>query len=227
METPSSPGDEHEEEQEEGEAGQEAAAEQGEEGDTGGGWSFGGLIKTLAEEIEGPRDVQEAKAEESEQEGGEAAAGRGRRRRRRRVTELEYEEAAAAAGEEEGEGTGPSGGAWSFRGLIQTFASRSESVLEGYRRDIQDLGSGLHLEMASLRAATAFPGALEAGASAASDRLESIGQAVDDLGAAAAVLLSQANKALRSVNADGEDGGVDGSSHPSDSASGASWRASL
>uniref|UniRef100_J3KYQ3 BSD domain-containing protein n=1 Tax=Oryza brachyantha TaxID=4533 RepID=J3KYQ3_ORYBR len=67
----------------------------------------------------------------------------------------------------------------------------------------------------------------EAGASAASDRLESVGQAVDDLGAAAAVLLSHANEALRSADAEGEDGGVDGSSHPSESASGASWRASL
>jgi hypothetical protein len=107
-------------------------------------------------------------------------------------------------------------------------------VLEGYRRDIQDLGSGLRLETATLRAAAAraaaaFPGALEAGASAASNRLESVGQAVDDLGAAAAVLLSHANEALRSVDADGEDGAGDGSSHPSDSASasGASWRASL
>ncbi|KAF0928279.1 hypothetical protein E2562_039392 [Oryza meyeriana var. granulata] len=81
--------------------------------------------------------------------------------------------------------------------------------------------------MASLRvAAAAFPSTLEVGASTASNRLESAGQAVDDLGATAAVLLSHANKALRSVDADGEHGGVDSSSHPSDSASGASWRAS-
>uniref|UniRef100_A0A0A9DSA6 BSD domain-containing protein n=1 Tax=Arundo donax TaxID=35708 RepID=A0A0A9DSA6_ARUDO len=100
----------------------------------------------------------------------------------------------------------------------------------GYRRDLQDLGSGLRLETAALRkaaarAAAVLPGALEAGASAASDRLESVGQAVDDLGAAAAVLLSQANEALRSAETDGEDG--DGGSRPSDAAaSGASWRAS-
>ncbi|KAF0897847.1 hypothetical protein E2562_001575 [Oryza meyeriana var. granulata] len=250
-------GGEHEEEREEGEAEQEAAEEQGEEGDAGGGWSFGGLIKTLAEEIEGPRDVQEAEGEEGEPEGGEAAEGEEGEEeeadagggwifggliktlaeeieeQRKLNSQLEAE-AAAGAEEEvgEGEGAGPGGAAWSFGGLIQTFASRSESVLEGYRRDIQDLGSGLRLETASLRAAAAraaaaFPGALEAGASAASDRLESVGQAVDDLGAAAAVLLSHANEALRSVDADGEDGGVDGSSHPSDSASGASWHASL
>lgn len=114
---------------------------------------------------------------------------------------------------------------------MKTFASRSETVLGGYRRDLQDLGSGLRLETAALRAAaaraaSALPGALEAGASAASDRLESVGQAVDDLGAAAAGLLSHANEALRSAEGDGEDG--DGASRPSDaSASGASWRASL
>uniref|UniRef100_A0A0E0JGY7 BSD domain-containing protein n=1 Tax=Oryza punctata TaxID=4537 RepID=A0A0E0JGY7_ORYPU len=248
--------------EERGEEGEEAAAEQGEEGEgayAGGGWSFGGLIKTLAEEIDvRPRDEQEAaEAEEGEREGGEeeeeADAGGGWifggliktlaeeiEEQRKVNSQLEAEEeaaaaAAAAAAEEEGGETGSGdGGEWSFGGLIQTFASRSESVLEGYRRDIQDLGSGLRLETASLRAAAAraaaaFPGALEAGASAASNRLESVGQAVDDLGAAAAVLLSHANEALRSVDADGEDGAGDGSSHPSDSASasGASWRASL
>lgn len=140
-------------------------------------------------------------------------------------------EAAAMEGAEGGEaGEGPHGG-WSFGGLVKTFASRSETVLGGYRRDLQDLGSGLRLETAALRAAaaraaSALPGALEAGASAASDRLESVGQAVDDLGAAAAGLLSHANEALRSAEGDGEDG--DSAPRPSDaSASGASWRASL
>lgn len=114
---------------------------------------------------------------------------------------------------------------------MSTFASRSESVLGGYRRDLEDLGSGLRLETAALRAAaaraaSALPGALEAGASVASDRLESVGQAVDDLGAAAAGLLSHANEALRSAEADGVDG--DRASRPSDgSVSSASWRASL
>uniref|UniRef100_A0A453EQE2 BSD domain-containing protein n=1 Tax=Aegilops tauschii subsp. strangulata TaxID=200361 RepID=A0A453EQE2_AEGTS len=124
------------------------------------------------------------------------------------------------------------GGGWSFGGLMKTFSSRSESVLEGYRRDLQDLGSGLRVETTALRAAAAraaaaLPGALEAGASVASDRLESVGQAVDDLGAAAAGLLSHANEALRSVDADGEDATGDGSSQLSESASGASWRSSL
>ncbi|VAH60150.1 unnamed protein product [Triticum turgidum subsp. durum] len=150
----------------------------------------------------------------------------------------EHEEEEGEEEEREGEqaaerdGGGDSGGGWSFGGLMKTFSSRSESVLEGYRRDLQDLGSGLRVETTALRAAAAraaaaLPGALEAGASVASDRLESVGQAVDDLGAAAAGLLSHANEALRSVDADGEDATGDGSSQLSESASGASWRSSL
>ncbi|KAJ1265348.1 hypothetical protein BS78_08G069800 [Paspalum vaginatum] len=203
------------------------------EAGSGGGWIFGGLIKTLAEEIEAQRKEQEAIAA--------AAEGRGARAGGRgcfgglikTLAEIEAQrnerEAANAAGE--GRGCGGSDAGWSFEGLVRTFASRSELVLGGYRRDLEDLGSGLRLETAALRAAaaraaSALPGALEAGASAASDRLESVGQAVDDLGAAAAGLLSHANEALRSAEADGEDG--DGVPRPSDTtASGASWRASL
>ncbi|XP_066314166.1 BSD domain-containing protein C22A12.14c-like [Miscanthus floridulus] len=196
-----------EEELERGAEADAAAATADEEGESsGGGWSFGGLIKTLAEEIEAQRNEQEEAA---------AAAGEDGERE----TDAE---AAAADGEEEGGQAGEgSDSGWSFGGLVKTFASRSESVL----------GSGLRLETAALRAAaaraaSALPGALEAGASAASDRLESVGQAVDDLGAAAAGLLSHANEALRSAEADGDDG--DSAPRPSDaSASGASWRASL
>ncbi|KAL6850473.1 hypothetical protein ACP4OV_021100 [Aristida adscensionis] len=187
-------------------AGGEESQEGGEGEGSGGGWSFGGLIKTLAEEIESQRKENEAAAATEEAEEGERAA--------------------AAA--DEGEGKGPG---WSLGGLVKTFATRSETMIGGYRRDLQDLGSGLRLETAALRAAAAraaavLPGALEAGASAASDRLESVGQAVDDLGAAAAGLLLHANEALRSAEADGEDG--DGGHRASDAtASGASWRASL
>ncbi|CAO2162116.1 unnamed protein product [Urochloa humidicola] len=205
------------EEEGEREVGAEADAA-GEEGEgSGGGWSFGGLIKTLAEEIEAQRNEHDAAAAAAEEEEGERGADAG-------VAAVDGEEGVGEAGE------GPDGG-WSFGGLVKTFASRSETVLGGYRRDLQDLGSGLRLETAVLRAAaaraaSALPGALEAGASAASDRLESVGQAVDDLGAAAAGLLSHANEALRSAEADGDDG--DGAPHTSDaSASGASWRASL
>ncbi|TVU01318.1 hypothetical protein EJB05_53226, partial [Eragrostis curvula] len=176
---------------------------EGEGEGSGGGWSFGGLIKTLAEEIESQRKENESAAA-AEEEG-----------------ELEPEAETAVADEGEGEG---SGNGWSFGGW-------SESVIGGYRRDLEDLGSGLRVETAALRAAAAraaavLPGALEAGASAASERLESVGQAVDDLGAAAAVLLSQANVALQSPRLMARM--VTVAPDPLMlSASGASWRASL
>jgi hypothetical protein len=50
--------------------------------------------------------------------------------------------------------------------------------------------------------------------SVVSNRLESVGQVVDDLRAATAGLLSHANKALRSAEADGVDG--DRAARPSD-----------
>ncbi|KAE8801037.1 BSD domain-containing protein 1-like [Hordeum vulgare] len=244
---------EHEEEEGEEEEREGEAAERDGGGDSGGGWSFGGLMKTLAEEIEGQREEQEeggqgGKAAAEEVQGEEAGGSGGGwsfagliktlaedlpQRDEQEAAEDEDDEREAEAPEEEEVGEdGVSGGGWSFGGLVKTFTSRSESVLEGYRRDLQDLGSGLRVETTALRAAAAraaaaLPGALEAGASVASDRLESVGQAVDDLGAAAAGLLSHANEALRSVDADGEDGTGDGSSQLSESASGASWRSSL
>lgn len=245
-------GEHEEEEGEEEEREGEQAAERDGGGDSGGGWSFGGLMKTLAEEIEGQREEQDeggqggmAAADEVQgEEGGGSGGGWSFAgliktlaedlppRDEQEAAEDEDDELEAEAPEEEAGEEGVSGGGWSFGGLMKTFSSRSESVLEGYRRDLQDLGSGLRVETTALRAAAAraaaaLPGALEAGASVASDRLESVGQAVDDLGAAAAGLLSHANEALRSVDADGEDATGDGSSQLSESASGASWRSSL
>ncbi|VAH76043.1 unnamed protein product [Triticum turgidum subsp. durum] len=245
-------GEHEEEEGEEEEREVEQAAERDGGGDSGGGWSFGGLMKTLAEEIEGQREEQDeggqggmAAADEVQgEEGGGSGGGWSFAgliktlaedlppRDEQEAAEDEDDELEAEAPEEEAGEEGVSGGGWSFGGLMKTFSSRSESVLEGYRRDLQDLGSGLRVETTALRAAAAraaaaLPGALEAGASVASDRLESVGQAVDDLGAAAAGLLSHANEALRSVDADGEDATGDGSSQLSESASGASWRSSL
>ncbi|KAK3163472.1 hypothetical protein QOZ80_1AG0004180 [Eleusine coracana subsp. coracana] len=204
-------GEQREEVEAEASAADGEEFEEGEGEGSGGGWSFGGLIKTLAEEIESQRKENESAATAAEEEGERGPEAEG-----------------VVVDEGDGEG---SGSGWSFEDLVKTFATRSESVIGGYRRDLQDLGSGLRVETAALRAAAAraaavLPGALEAGASAASDRLESVGQAVDDLGAAAAILLSQANVALQSAEADGDDG--DGSSRSSDAAaSGATWRASL
>ncbi|RVW55570.1 BSD domain-containing protein 1 [Vitis vinifera] len=77
--------------------------------------------------------------------------------------------------------------AWSFGGLIKTLASKSESVIESYRRDIEEFGTGLKKETAVIRdvasrAVKDLPASLEVGASVAQDSLESVGQAIDDVG---------------------------------------------
>ncbi|TKY72075.1 BSD domain-containing protein 1 [Spatholobus suberectus] len=77
--------------------------------------------------------------------------------------------------------------AWSFGGLIQTLASKSESVLETYRRDLEEFGSGLRKETSVIREAASravmdLPASLDAGASVAQESLESVGQAIDDIG---------------------------------------------
>ncbi|ESW19812.1 hypothetical protein PHAVU_006G157500 [Phaseolus vulgaris] len=76
---------------------------------------------------------------------------------------------------------------WSFGDLIQTIASKSESVLENYRRDIEEFGSGLRKETevireAASRAVKDLPASLDVGASVAQESLESVGQAIDDIG---------------------------------------------
>ncbi|KAJ7954998.1 BSD domain-containing protein 1 [Quillaja saponaria] len=80
-----------------------------------------------------------------------------------------------------------SGGAWSFGGLIKTLATKSESVIDTYRRDLEEFSSGLKKETAVIRevasrAVKDLPVSLEVGASVAQESLESVGQAIDDIG---------------------------------------------
>ncbi|KAJ4845717.1 hypothetical protein Tsubulata_014591 [Turnera subulata] len=78
--------------------------------------------------------------------------------------------------------------AWFLGGLIQTLATKSESVIETYRKDLEEFGSGLRKETSVIRdvasrAITDLPTSLEAGASVAQESLETVGQAIDDIGA--------------------------------------------
>ncbi|PON52874.1 BSD domain containing protein [Trema orientale] len=57
------------------------------------------------------------------------------------------------------------GGAWSFGGLIKSLATKSESVIETYRRDLQEFGSGLKKEI-----------------EVAHGSLGTVGHAIDELG---------------------------------------------
>ncbi|KAG0453644.1 hypothetical protein HPP92_024948 [Vanilla planifolia] len=89
--------------------------------------------------------------------------------------------------------------------LIKNFASKSESVIQTYRRDLEEFGSGLKKETVvfrdiASRAVRDLPSSLEAGASAAQDSLETVGQAIDDLGGSVwrgtAEIISQGKEAL-------------------------------
>ncbi|KAL3727431.1 hypothetical protein ACJRO7_032200 [Eucalyptus globulus] len=110
----------------------------------------------------------------------------------------------------------PPAGAWSFGGLIKTLATRSESVIESYRRDLEEFGSGLRKETAVIREAASravkdLPTSLEAGASVAQESLESVGQAIDDIGAtvvkSTAEILSHGKEALLDLESDSSDYG--------------------
>ncbi|CAL9178618.1 unnamed protein product [Musa hybrid cultivar] len=103
-----------------------------------------------------------------------------------------------------------------WRGLMKTFATKSESVIQTYRRDLEEFGSGLKKETASIREAAAravldLPGSLEAGASAAQESLESVGHAFDDFGGSVwrgtAEIISQGKEAILLMEA--EAGGTD------------------
>ncbi|CAA2995948.1 Hypothetical predicted protein [Olea europaea subsp. europaea] len=102
--------------------------------------------------------------------------------------------------------SGDGRGGWSFGGLIKTFATQSESVLETYRRDLREFGSGLRKESEVIRevasrAVKELPASLESGASAAQGSLESVGQVLDGVLKSTADIISQGKE---SPGSDGE-----------------------
>lgn len=96
--------------------------------------------------------------------------------------------------------TSSSVGGWSFGGLIKTFASQSESVLETYRRDLQEFGSGLRKESqlfreVASRAVKDLPASIEVGASVAHGSLESVTHAIDGVIKSTAHIISHGEDA--------------------------------
>ncbi|KAL5701618.1 hypothetical protein ACHQM5_026936 [Ranunculus cassubicifolius] len=72
---------------------------------------------------------------------------------------------------------------WSFGGLIKTIASKSEVVIQNYQKGLEEFSSELKKETAVIRQAVKdLPASLEVGASVAQEKLESVGQVIDDLG---------------------------------------------
>lgn len=81
----------------------------------------------------------------------------------------------------------PNPSAWSFGGLVEILASKSESVMQTYGREFGELKSGLEKETAVIRGVASravenLPVSFDTGASVAQESLESVGQAIDDLG---------------------------------------------
>ncbi|XP_008812007.1 BSD domain-containing protein C22A12.14c-like [Phoenix dactylifera] len=75
------------------------------------------------------------------------------------------------------------GAMWNLGGLIKILAVKSETVMQTYRRDLEEFRSGLKKETAALQAAVAcvvrdLPGSLEAGAASAQESIESVGCSV-------------------------------------------------
>lgn len=80
-----------------------------------------------------------------------------------------------------------SGGIWNFGGLVKALTSKSEQVIDAYRRDLDEFRTGLKKETEAIRevasrAVKDLPNSLETGASVAQDSLESVGQVIDEFG---------------------------------------------
>lgn len=74
-------------------------------------------------------------------------------------------------------------GAWNFGGLIKTLAP----VIETYKRDLEEFGSGLKKETSIIRdvasrAVKELPSSIEVGASVAQESIESVGHVIDEFG---------------------------------------------
>lgn len=85
------------------------------------------------------------------------------------------------------ERSGASAGFWSLGGIVKTLTSKSEEVIESYRRDLEEFRSGLQKETEAIRevasrAVKDLPNSLDVGASVAQESLESVGQVIDEFG---------------------------------------------
>lgn len=125
------------------------------------------------------------------------------------------------------------GGNSGWRGLIKTFATKSESVIQTYRRDLEEFGSGLKKETESFRevasqAVRHLPGSLEARTASAQESLESVGQAIDEFGGSVwrgtAELISQGKASILAMEGEGSGSDQYSSDHGQQSGTPASRR---
>ncbi|XP_076884558.1 uncharacterized protein LOC143533768 [Bidens hawaiensis] len=102
--------------------------------------------------------------------------------------------------EDDGSGdVGASGGLWSFGDLVKTLTTKSESVLETYRRDLKEFGTGLRKESdlfceVASRAVKELPASIDVGTSA-----------IDGVLKSTADIISQGKDALLAGSSDVDD----------------------
>ncbi|KAL3508004.1 hypothetical protein ACH5RR_033386 [Cinchona calisaya] len=94
--------------------------------------------------------------------------------------------------------------------LFKSVASKSESVLGNYRRDLEEFSSGLRKETAVIREAASravkdLPSRLESGAAVAQTSLESVGQVIDNLGGAVSEIIIHGKDSIFNPNDDDDD----------------------
>eukprot|EP00249_Psilotum_nudum_P012005 c23523_g1_i1 orf=121-1611(+) len=106
---------------------------------------------------------------------------------------------------------GQTSGAWNIGSLVKSLTLKSEEVLNAYKRDLQEFSSGLKKETVGIAEVAAhamkdLPNSLEVGASVAQDSLETVGQAIEELGSTVwrgtAEIIAQGKEAVLSVNDD-------------------------
>ncbi|KAH6816516.1 hypothetical protein C2S51_021336 [Perilla frutescens var. frutescens] len=84
--------------------------------------------------------------------------------------------------------TSPPTSTWGFGStLLQSIASKSESLIDNYYKDLQEFSSGFKKETSVIREAASravqeLPARLESGAAIAQESLEAVGQAIDNVG---------------------------------------------
>lgn len=93
--------------------------------------------------------------------------------------------------------TNPPSNPWEFGStLFSAIASKSETLLDNYYKDIQEFSSGLKKETSVIRQAASravqnLPYRLESGAAIAQESLEAVGQAIDNVGTTVSEIIAK------------------------------------
>ncbi|XP_073134205.1 uncharacterized protein [Henckelia pumila] len=91
----------------------------------------------------------------------------------------------------------PPSNPWVFGStFFSTIASKSETLLDNYYKDIQEFSSGLKKETSVIRQAASravknLPSQLESGAAIAQESLEAVGQAIDNVGSTVSEIIAK------------------------------------